>query len=87
MDYNAAAVRKLLDGVRAEDRVALSPAEGKLLCEAIGVATPAERLAKSAREAAAMAAEVRFPVVMKIVSPEILHKTEAGGVVVGVKSA
>ena len=87
MDYNSAAVRKLLDGVRAEGRTALNPAEGKLLCEAIGVAVPAERLAKTAQEAAAMATAIGFPVVMKIVSPDILHKTEAGGVIVGVKTA
>src|SRR5213076_377768 len=38
-------------------------------------------------EASQLAAKMGFPVVMKIVSPDILHKTEAGGVIVGVKSA
>ena len=41
---------------------------------------------KNADEAARLAAEIGFPVVMKIVSPQILHKTEAGGVIVGVTS-
>ena len=44
-------------------------------------------MAKTAPEAAKLAAGMGFPVVLKIVSPEILHKTEAGGVLVGVKSA
>src|SRR4029077_5479048 len=41
----------------------------------------------NAADAARLASSIGFPVVMKIVSPQILHKTEAGGVVVGVKSA
>jgi len=48
---------------------------------------PKEVVATSAAEAAKLAAAMGFPVVLKIVSPEILHKTEAGGVIVGVKSA
>ena len=44
-------------------------------------------MAKSAAEAAKIATDMGFPVVMKIVSPDILHKTEAGGVMVGVKTA
>ena len=44
-------------------------------------------MATSAAEAAKLASGMGFPVVLKIVSPEILHKTEAGGVLVGVKNA
>ena len=42
-------------------------------------------LAKSADEAAALSNNIGYPVVMKIVSPDILHKSDAGGVKVGVK--
>src|SRR5204863_7322896 len=56
-------------------------------CEAYGIPVPKEGVAKSAAEAATIAAGMGFPVVLKIVSPDILHKTEAGGVLVGVKSA
>ncbi|MGO9263772.1 MAG: acetate--CoA ligase family protein [Candidatus Binataceae bacterium] len=86
MGYDKQAVRALLDRVKAEGRSALSPSEGRLLCQACGITVPREELATSPGEASRMAAAIGFPVVMKIVSPEILHKTEAGGVVVGVSS-
>jgi acyl-CoA synthetase (NDP forming) len=80
-------VRRILDTVKAEGRTSLTAPEGKVVCEAYGIAVPKEGVATSAAEAAKMATAMGFPVVLKIVSPEILHKTEAGGVLVGVKSA
>src|SRR5678816_4947750 len=80
-------VRRVLDAVKAEGRTALTAPEGKLVCEAYGIPVPKEGVAKSAAEAATIATGMGFPVGLKIVSPEILHKTEAGGVLVGVKSA
>ena len=82
-----AKVRAILDAVKASGRDALTAPEGKLVCDAYGIAVPQEGVATSAKEAQTMAAAMGFPVVMKIVSPDILHKTEAGGVIVGVKSA
>jgi acetyl coenzyme A synthetase (ADP forming)-like protein len=87
MSSSKDAVRKILDGVRADKRTSLTAPEGKLVCDAYGIPVPKEGVAKSAAEAAKLAADMGFPVVMKIVSPDILHKTEAGGVVVGVKTA
>src|SRR5262249_28874275 len=81
------AVRKVLDAVKAEKRTSLTAPEGKLVCDAYGIPVPKEGVAKSAAEAGKLASSMGFPVVMKIVSPDILHKTEAGGVVVGVKTA
>jgi acyl-CoA synthetase (NDP forming) len=81
------AVRRVLDTVKAEKRTSLTAPEGKLVCDAYGIPVPQEGVAKSAAEAAKLATGMGFPVVMKIVSPDILHKTEAGGVVVGVKTA
>src|SRR6478672_9351382 len=83
MTNNKTDVRRVLDTVKAEGRTSLTAPEGKVVCEAYGITVPKEGVATSASEAAA----IGFPVVLKIVSPEILHKTEAGGVVVGVKSA
>ena len=82
-----AAVRNVLDKVKAEGRQALTAPEGKLVCDVYGIKVPQEGVAGNAEEAAKLASGMGFPVVMKIVSPDILHKTEAGGVIVGVKSA
>src|SRR5207245_2025951 len=81
------AVRRVLDTVKAEKRTSLTAPEGKLVCDAYGIPVPKEGVARSAAEAVKIATAMGFPVVMKIVSPDILHKTEAGGVVVGVKTA
>jgi hypothetical protein len=59
----------------------------KLVCDAYGIPVPKEGVATSAAEAAKIATDMGFPVVLKIVSPDILHKTEAGGVMAGVKTA
>src|SRR6185312_10163911 len=79
------AVRRVLDTVKADKRTSLTAPEGKLVCDAYGIPVPKEGVAKSAAEATKLASGMGYPVVMKIVSPDILHKTEAGGVVVGVK--
>src|ERR1700752_5352776 len=81
------AVRKVLDQVKADKRTSLTAPEGKLVCDAYGIPVPKEGVASSAAEAAKLATSMGFPVVLKIVSPEILHKTEAGGGLVGVTSA
>jgi acetyl coenzyme A synthetase (ADP forming)-like protein len=86
MGYDKTTVRKLLDQAKAASRSALTAPEAKDLCAAYGIAIPKEGLASNAAEAAKLASSIGFPVVMKIVSPQILHKTEAGGVMVGVKS-
>src|SRR5579863_2477848 len=87
MNYDRASVRGLLDSVKAQGRTSLTPPEARLLCQATGIPIPKEAVATSACDAARAAAEIGFPVVMKVVSPDTLHKTEAGGVIVGLKSA
>jgi acetyl coenzyme A synthetase (ADP forming)-like protein len=87
MAINKKAVRAVLDKAKKAGRSALSAPEAKKICDAYGIPTPREGLAKKADQAASIAARLGFPVVMKIVSDDILHKTEAGGVVVGVKTA
>ncbi len=87
MSYDKAKVRQILDEVKKAGRDSLTAPEGKIVCDAYGISVPKEGVVSSAAEASKLAGSMGFPVVMKIVSPDILHKTEAGGVVVGVKSA
>jgi acyl-CoA synthetase (NDP forming) len=86
LKVNRVAVRKVLDAVKADGRDALTAPEGKLVSDAYGIPVPGEGVATSAADASRLGGEIGYPVVMKIVSPDILHKTEAGGVIVGVKS-
>src|SRR5438093_7759911 len=87
MNYDRTTVRVVLDQIRAEGRMALTAPEGKRVCEAYGIPVPKEGLATSAHEAVRLAQEIGYPVVLKIVSTDILHKTDAGGVLTGLASA
>ncbi|MEB3369944.1 acetate--CoA ligase family protein [Saccharopolyspora mangrovi] len=87
MAYDGARVREVLDAVRSEGRAALTAPEAKQLCDAYGIPTAGEGLATSSDEAVALAAEFDGPVALKIVSPDILHKTDAGCVLVDVSGA
>ncbi|MCX7670853.1 MAG: acetate--CoA ligase family protein, partial [Anaerolineae bacterium] len=68
-------------------RCELDAVEARPLLAAYGIPTAAEGLATTADEAAALAEQIGFPVVMKLSSPDILHKTEAGGVLLNIRSA
>ena len=86
MAHDRTSVQGILDKALADGRTSLSAPEAKQVADAYGIPTPGEALATSAEEAAQLSAGIGFPVVLKIVSPDILHKTDAGGVVVGVDS-
>jgi acetate---CoA ligase (ADP-forming) len=68
-------------------RPALSESESKRLLAAWGVASAREHMVQSAEEAVAAAEQIGFPVALKIDSPDILHKTEAGVVRLNVADA
>lgn len=87
INTDRAAVRSLLDRARAQGRTALTAPEGKLVCNAYGIPTPQESLVTSVQGAVEAAEKIGYPVALKIVSRDILHKTEAGGVLVGLSSA
>ncbi len=84
MAHDKQTVQDVLDKARAEGRESLTAPEGRRLCQAYGIPVPGEGLATTADEAVMLAAQLGGPVAMKIVSPDILHKTEAGGVKIGV---
>ena len=87
MSSDRALIRNLLDQVKAEGRSTLNPNENRTLCAAYGIPVPREGIAHSPAELSRLVNEIGPPLVMKIVSSDILHKTEAGGVIVGVKSS
>ena len=87
MSHDKATVRAILDAVKLAGRESLTAPEGKRVCDAYGISVPQEGVANSAAESEKLAIAMGFPVVMKIVSPDILHKSEAGGVVVGISNA
>lgn len=80
-------VRGVLERVKAEGRDSLTAPEAKEVAEAYNIPVPQEGISTSADEAVKLAEGMGMPVVLKIVSPQILHKSDAGGVLVGLKSA
>ncbi len=64
----------------------MNEVESKEFIQASGIPVVQARLAASQREAVALAGEIGFPVALKIVSPEIIHKSDVGGVRLGLKS-
>ncbi len=86
-EVDKARVAEVFAQVRAEGRVSVGEAEARAVAEAYGFRLPKSKLAATADEAIAVAAEIGYPVVLKIASPDILHKTDVGGVKVGLNSA
>jgi acyl-CoA synthetase (NDP forming) len=79
-----AEIEQILEDVRRDGRTKLTEFEAKQLLVAAGIAGTREELASSEQAAVSSAQSIGYPVVLKISSPDILHKTEAGGVRVGV---
>jgi acetyltransferase len=76
----------ILQGAAKEGREALTEEEAKRLLKYYGFPVVATEVATTAEEATAKARHFGYPVVLKILSPDILHKTEAGGVALDVGS-
>ncbi|MDH4162307.1 MAG: acetate--CoA ligase family protein [Nitrospirota bacterium] len=85
--HNEEAVQDLIDSLLNRGITQVGEEEAMALLSYYGFTFPKRGLARTSREAGALASRIGFPVVMKISSPEILHKTDVGGVRVGVKSA
>lgn len=74
-------------GILAGQNGVLNPQAGAEIAAAAGLTVPPSGLAASADEAAALAEGMGYPVVLKRVAPAVVHKSDVGGVVVGLKSA
>ena len=79
-------VEKIIRNVLASGRRTILPDEALGIIESSGISTPDYVLAKTVKEAIEASRTIGFPVVLKVVSPDALHKSNVGGVVVGVES-
>jgi acetyl coenzyme A synthetase (ADP forming)-like protein len=86
-DVDLEATRQVLDAVRADGRMAIGDSEARQILTAYGMKIPVSELAATPDEAVSTADQIGYPVVLKIASPDILHKTDVGGVKVGLGSA
>ena len=77
--------REIIAKARADGRMALTEIEAKRVFAAYGLPVVETSLAKSVDQAVDLAKERGYPIVMKVVSPDIIHKSDAGGVKVNIK--
>lgn len=84
-DVNQSKVRQILEKAEKSGRSHLIEPEALDVLKAYNIRTPKKIIATSADEAVKAAEIIGYPVVMKIASPDIVHKTEVGGVITGIK--
>lgn len=80
-------VQNIIEGHLRQGHLEIGEAEAKAILGAYGFVIPRSVPAASAREAVDVAQELGYPVVLKVASPDIVHKVEAGGVRTGLSSA
>ncbi len=80
VEFDAKAIQDVLDLARRDARRFLYSYEAQLIMHAIGIANPASNIAHSLPEAVDFAESMGYPLVMKVVSRDIVHKSDAGGV-------
>ncbi|OYT60431.1 MAG: acyl-CoA synthetase [Desulfurococcales archaeon ex4484_217_1] len=85
-DVDLARARRIIEKVREEGRKVLLEVEAKELIRAYGIPTPLTVLVRTEDEAVEAANKIGYPVVLKVSSPQILHKTDIGGVVLNINS-
>lgn len=78
-----ASAREIIEKARREGRTVLTEMESKQLLSSLGITTTVMKLATSQEEAVARAGEIGYPCVLKVSSHDITHKSDAGGVKVG----
>jgi acetyl coenzyme A synthetase (ADP forming)-like protein len=86
-DVDRDRVAHIFQEVRAQRRVQIGDAEARDILEAYRIPIPTSKLCSTVDEAVAFAEQIGYPVVMKIASPDILHKTDIGGVRLNIESA
>jgi acyl-CoA synthetase (NDP forming) len=77
---------RIISQAQKEGRKALLETEAKTICTEYSIPVTKFKLAKNMAEAAEFAEQFGYPVVLKIVSPDIIHKSDVGGVIINLKS-
>jgi len=78
-------VSKIFEEARKERRNYLLEPEAKAICMEYGIPVTKFRVAKTMEEAVKFAEEIGYPTVLKIVSPDVIHKFDVGGVILNLK--
>ena len=86
-DVDRAATRAVIDTAWAEGRVTIGDAEARTVLQSYGLRIPRSEVADTPERAIELARQIGYPVVLKVASPDILHKTDVGGVKVGLDGA
>jgi acyl-CoA synthetase (NDP forming) len=76
----------IIDIAKTEGRAILTEFESKKILKQVGIPVVEARLAENQKEVVSLSQKVGFPVVLKIISPDVVHKTDSGGVKLGLKS-
>ncbi len=79
-------IAKIIDNAKKEGRLSLTEVESKQLMREAGINTTDIRVAKTREEAISLSKELGYPVVLKIHSPDVIHKSDVGGVKLGLTS-
>ena len=82
-----AAVSEIIAKYRQTGLVQINESDAKKILSAYGINTASGALVNSAEEAAKQSEKIGYPLVMKIVSPDIIHKSDVGGVILHLKSS
>ncbi len=78
-------VHKIIEGARADKRSVLFEHESKKICEAAGLPITIFRVTETLEEVLEASEKIGYPIVLKIISRDITHKTEVGGVLLNLK--
>jgi acyl-CoA synthetase (NDP forming) len=76
----------IIQRISVEGRSFMLANEAQQICKLHHIPTPKSHITLSAREAALKAKDIGFPVVLKVISPQILHKSDAGGVILNIRN-
>ena len=86
IEFDVQAIKRIITPAIEKGRTLLLADEAKKIMEIVGIPVPEWRIAKSIDEAIEFSEEIGYPVVLKVVSEDIVHKTDAGGVALNIEN-